>query len=87
MSRMINFVSFFRILQGFKSTKCKVNSVQDASAKCFAVHIIKFEILQTKMKKQNKKHQNYNSINEKLKNKGLMFYFSHVICKISNFNL
>ena len=26
---------------------CKVNSVQEACAKCFAVHILKFEILQT----------------------------------------
>ena len=27
----------------------KVNSVQDACAKCFAVHILKFEILQNKI--------------------------------------
>ena len=26
---------------------CKVNSVQEACAICFAVHILKFEILQT----------------------------------------
>ena len=38
------------------------------------------------MKKQNKKHQNAESIGEKLKTKGLMFFvsFFHVICKISN---
>ena len=31
----------------------KVNSVQEASAKCFLVHILKFKIL----KKQNEEHQ------------------------------
>ena len=34
-----------------------VNSVQEACAKCFAVHILKFEILQITRKKSNKKHQ------------------------------
>ena len=29
----------------------KVNSVQEAFAKCFAVHILKFEILETTQKK------------------------------------
>ena len=32
----------------------KVNSIQEASAKCFAVHIIKFEILQTTWKNKAK---------------------------------
>ena len=41
------------------------------------------------MKKQNKKHQNARSIDEKLKTKSLMFFasFFHVICKISNFDM
>ena len=41
------------------------------------------------MKKQNKKHQNAKSIDEKLKTKGLMLFvlFFHVISKISNFNM
>ena len=43
----------------------KVNSVQEACAKIFAVHIQKFEILQTIWK--NKKHQNAKSICEKQK--------------------
>ena len=30
-----------------KEICCKVNSVQEACAKCFAVHLLKFEILQT----------------------------------------
>ena len=37
--------------------RIKVNSVQEAFAKCFAVHILKFEILQIIWKKWNKEHQ------------------------------
>ena len=66
---------------------CKVNSVQEACAKCFAVHLSKFEIVQTTWKK-NKKHQSAKSIGEKLKTKCLMFIVSFsVICKISNSNM
>ena len=55
-----------------KIIKCiKVNSVQEACAKCFAVHILKFEILQTTWK-----HQNVRPIDEKLKTKSLMFFVS-----------
>ena len=36
----------------------KVNSVQEASAKFFEVHISKFEIFQITWKKLNKEHQN-----------------------------
>ena len=50
----------------------KVNSVQEACAKCFLVHILKFVILQTTWKKQNKKHQNAKFIVEKLKTKELI---------------
>ena len=32
----------------------KVNSVQEACAKCFAVHLLKFEILQTTRKNKTK---------------------------------
>ena len=69
--------------------KIKFNSVQEACPKCFAVHILKFEILPTTWKKQNKKHQNARSIDEKLQTKSLMFFvsFFYVICKISNFNM
>ena len=35
----------------------KVKSVQEACAKCFAVHILKFEILQITWRKWNKEHQ------------------------------
>ena len=64
------------------STICKVNSVQEVCAKCFAVHLLKFEIVQTTWK--NKKHQNAKSIGEKLKTKD---HFFHVICKILHFNM
>ena len=53
------------------------------------LHILKYEILQTTWKKQNKKHQNARLIDEKLKTKSLMLFvsFFHVIFKISNFNM
>ena len=65
----------------------KVNSVQEPCAKCFAVHILEYEILETTWKDMTKKHQNARSIGEKLKSKSLMFFvsFFHEICKISNF--
>ena len=64
-----------------------IATVQEAWAKCFAVHLSKFEILQTKTK--NQKHKNAKSFGKKLKTKSLMFFvsFFHIICKISNFNL
>ena len=33
----------------------KVNSVQEACEKCFAVHVLKFEILQITQKKNNQR--------------------------------
>ena len=45
---------------------CKVNSVQEACAKCFAVHLLKFEILQTIWENETK-CQNAESIGKKLK--------------------
>ena len=88
----------WHLLQPFQ-TKCleklaiifyKINSVQEACDKCFAVHILEFEILQIIWKiKQNKKLQNTKSIDEKLKTKSPMFFVwcFHVICKVSNFNM
>ena len=70
----------------------KVNSVQKACAKCFAVHLSRFEILKTTWKNKNKIHQN-TSIGEKLKTKSLIFFvsfffiFFHVISKVSNFDM
>ena len=63
----------------------KVNSVQEACAKCFAVQILKFDILQTTWKKQHKKHQNAKSIDEKMKTKGLMFFVSFFACDLQDF--
>ena len=37
------------------------------------------------MKKQNIKHQNAKSIDEKLKTKGLMFFVSFVSCDLQDF--
>jgi hypothetical protein len=37
------------------------------------------------MKKQNKKHQNAESIGEKLKNEDLMFFVSFVLCDLKDF--
>ena len=58
---------------------CKVNSVQEACAKCFAVH------LQTTWK--NIKMLDLLMINWKLRVWSSLFHFFHVICKISNFNM
>ena len=52
----------------------KVNSVQETCTKSFAVHLLKFEILQTTWNKQNKRHQKAKSVGEKRKTKGLMFF-------------
>ena len=50
----------------FALPSIKVNSVHEACAKCSAVHLLKFEILETTCKNK-KKHQNAKSICEKLK--------------------
>ena len=54
----------------FNNDKWFANSVQEACAKCVAVHILKFEILQTTWKK----HQNASFIDEILKTKSEMFF-------------
>jgi len=56
----------------FRGNTVKSTHYKKLAAKCFAVDILKFEIL----KKQNKKHQNARFIDEKLKNKSLMFFVS-----------
>ena len=65
----------------------KVNSIQEACAKCSVVHLLNFEILQTTHKKQQ--HLNAKFIGEKLKTRvwHFLFHYFHVICKISNFNM
>ena len=67
----------------------KVNSVQEACTKCFAVHISKFEILQTTWKNKIKNIKMLDLLvkNWKLRVWGSLFHFFHVICKISNFNM
>ena len=62
----------------------KVNSVQEACAKCFVVHIFKFEILQITLKKLNKEHQTLSF--QFFTNKVHILIFFHVVCKISNSN-
>ena len=66
----------------------KVNSVQEAYAKCFAVHILKIRILQITWNKRNKQHQTLSF--QFLTNRFniLMFFvlFFHAGCKISNLN-
>ena len=62
----------------------KVNSVQEAFAKCFAVHILKFEILQTA---ENVKILDLLMKNPKLRVWCSLFHLFHVICKISNFKM
>ena len=64
--------------------KCKVNSVQEACAKCFAVHMLKFEILQIKWKKRNKEHQTFSFQFCTNRISILMFsvLFFHVVFKI-----
>ena len=42
----LKYVNRGIIKDNFSGTYGKVNSVQEACAKCFAVHILKFEILQ-----------------------------------------
>ena len=71
------FISFFD-----RSTT-KVNSVQEACTKCFAVHILKFEIFQITWKKGNKGNP-YSLVFHQM-----MFFilFLHVVCKISNSNM
>ena len=67
----------------------KVNSVQEACAKCFAVHMLKFEILQFTWKKLNKEHQtlSFQVFIDRFSILMLFVLFFYVVCKISNFNM
>ena len=71
------------------SIMCKVNSVQEACAKCFAVHILKFEILKITWKNESKNIRplvfSFSSINWAFW--CFLFCFFHVVFKISNFNM
>ena len=65
---------------------CKVNSLQEACTKCFAVHILKFEILQPHEKTKTKtKHQNAIFVGEKLKTLSLTFFVSFYSCDLQDF--
>ena len=72
-----------------KVTRLKVNSVQEACAKCFAVHLLKFEILQTTWKNKTKNIKMLNLLvkNWKVRVWWPLFHFFHVFCKISNFHM
>ena len=65
------------------------NSVQEAWAKCFTVHILGFEILQITWKKWNKEHQTlrFQFFIKNLAFWCFLFCFFHVVCKISNSNM
>ena len=67
----------------------KVISVQEACAKCFAVHISKFEILQITWKNWSKEHQTLSFQFFTNRSIILMVFvlLFHVVCKISNFNM
>ena len=73
----------------FSPKICKVNSVQEASAKCFVVHLLELEILQAtwKHKTKNIKMLDLLGKNWKLRVWCSMFHFFYVIFKISNFNM
>jgi hypothetical protein len=63
----------------------KVNSVQEACAKCFAVQILKFEILQTTQKNKWKCIKMQDLL-IKNKNKSLMSFVSFFSCDAQDFN-
>ena len=69
----------------FEEKFVKVNSVQEACAKYFVVHMLKFEILQTTWKKKAKNIKMLGSIDEKLKTKSLMFFVSFFSCDLQDF--
>ena len=64
----------------------KLNSVQEAFTKCFAVHTLKFEILQSYDKTWNKEYQIL-SFQFFINQSSILMLFDlifHVVCKISN---
>ena len=67
----------------------KVNSVQEACAKCFAVHILNLKSCKSNEKKWNNGHQTLSFQFFINRSCILMFhcFVFHVVCKISNFNM
>ena len=59
-----------------KNSTFKVNSTQEACAKCFVIHILEFEILQITWNKWNKEHQTLK----------VQFFTNRFSILISNFN-
>ena len=74
--------------QSGKSFLC-FNSVEEAYAKCFSVHILEFEILQITWKNRTKNIRllvfSFSSIDVTFW--GFFIFFFYVVCKISNFNM
>ena len=90
-----HFAWFFYIFFLFLNTMiscsvyyCKVDSVQEACAKCFAVHILKFEIWQITWKKWNTEYQTllFQFFTNRFSILLLFVLFFRMVCKISNFN-
>ena len=66
----------------------KVNSVQEACAKCFLVLILNFEILQITWKRWNKEHRTLSFQFFSNRSSILMFFVVfYVVCKVSYFNV
>ena len=63
-------------------SKLKVNSVQEACAKCFVVHILKFEILQTTWKNKTK---SIKMLDWLMKNWKLRVWFHFILCNLQDF--
>ena len=72
-----NYAKWVQFHSEVWSFHIKVNSVQEACAKCFAVHILRFEILQTtwKNKTKNIKLLDLLTKNWKLRVWSSLFYF------------
>ena len=70
-------------------TYAKVNSlVQEPCTKCFVVHILKFEILQTTLINKTKSIKMLDFLDsEKLKTNSLMFFVSFFSCDLQSFQI
>ena len=67
----------------------EVNLVQEACIKHFSVHVLKFEVLQTTWKNKTKNVKMLILLAKNWKERvwcSLLYFFFHVICKISNFD-
>ena len=63
----------------------KVNSVQEACAKCFVVHILKFEILQTTWKNKTKNIKMLDLLVKNWKLRVWRSFFSFFSCDLQDF--